>query len=166
MDWNALSAIADLVAAVAVVVSLIYLAVQVRDNSRAARLASMQSALLATQNVAKLPAQNRDLARILRIGLAAPGDLDEDQLQQLRYYVLNIVRVHEDMFVHHRAGVIDDETWNARIASLKTILSTPGGRMIWNAAGAYRPDFKAWLNAQLAQQDPPHGTAAAAERHD
>jgi hypothetical protein len=34
VDWTALSAIADLVAAIAVVVSLIYLATQIRDNTR------------------------------------------------------------------------------------------------------------------------------------
>ena len=33
MDWGAISAVAEIVAAVAVVVSLIYLAVQIRGNS-------------------------------------------------------------------------------------------------------------------------------------
>ena len=33
MDWGAISAVAEVVAAVAVVVSLIYLAVQIRGNS-------------------------------------------------------------------------------------------------------------------------------------
>lgn len=34
MDWNAISAVAEVIAAIAVVVSLLYLAVQIKDNTR------------------------------------------------------------------------------------------------------------------------------------
>ena len=34
MDWNAISAVAEVIAAIAVVMSLIYLAVQIKDNTR------------------------------------------------------------------------------------------------------------------------------------
>jgi hypothetical protein len=115
----------------------------------------MQSAMLSAQNVGRLPAQDRDLARVVRVGLAAPDDLDEDEFQQLRYYLMNYLRVHEDMFVQHKAGVIDDETWLARSSSLGTIFSTPGGRRIWDASTAYRPDFQAWMNAHLDRDGPP-----------
>ena len=43
MNWEAISAIGQLVGALAVVISLIYLAREVRSNARASRLASMRS---------------------------------------------------------------------------------------------------------------------------
>ena len=152
---EALGNIGDFVGGIAVILTLIYLAVQIRDNTRSTRLAAMQSTMLSAQNVGKLPAQDRDLARVVRVGLAAPDDLDEDEFQQFRYYLINYLRVHEDMFVQHKAGVIDDETWRARASSLGTIFSTPGGRKIWDASNAYRPDFQAWMNSHPDRDRPP-----------
>lgn len=153
--YEILGNIGSFAGGIAVVISLIYLALQIRDNSRSTRLAAMQSAMLATQNIAKLPAQTRDLARVLRVGLMAPHKLNSDEFQQLRYYLLNLLRVHEDMFVQHKAAVIDDETWLARAKSLKTVFSLPGGRKIWEASDAYRPDFSAWLDSRLDLRGPP-----------
>ena len=152
---EALGNIGDFVGGIAVILTLIYLAVQIRDNTRSTRLAAMQSTMLSAQNVGKLPAQDRDLARVVRVGLAAPDDLDEDEFQQFRYYLIGYLRVHEDMFVQHKAGVIDDETWLARASSLRTIFSTPGGRKIWDASNAYRPDFQAWMNSHPDRDRPP-----------
>ena len=67
---EALGNIGDFVGGIAVILTLIYLAVQIRDNTRSTRLAAMQSTMLSAQNIGKLPAQDRDLARVVRVGLA------------------------------------------------------------------------------------------------
>jgi hypothetical protein len=152
---DALGNIGDFVGGIAVIITLIYLAVQIRQNTRSTRLASMQSAMLAAQNVGILPAQNRELARVVRVGLTTPEELDDDEFQQFRYFLMSMLRVHEDMFVQHRAGVVDDETWLARASSLRTIFSMPGGRRVWDSSSAYRADFRAWLESQLDQEDTP-----------
>ena len=152
---DALGNIGDFVGGIAVIVTLIYLAVQVRQNTRSTRLASMQSAMLAAQNIGMLPAQDRDLARVVRVGLATPDELDDDELQQFRYFLMSMLRVHEDMFVQHRAGVVDDETWMARSSSLRTIFSMPGGWKVWDASTAYREDFRTWMQSELDREDPP-----------
>ena len=149
---DALGNLGDFIGGLAVVFTLIYLAVQIRQNTRALRVASMQSSMLAAQNIGMLPAQDRDLARIVRVGMSKPDELDEDEFQQFRYFLMNMLRVHEDMFVQHRAGVVDDETWKARSSSLKTIFSSPGGRRIWKTSSAYRDDFKAWFDSELGHE--------------
>jgi len=151
---DALGNIGDFVGGIAVIVTLIYLAVQVRHNTRSTRLASMQSTMLAAQNVGILPAQDRDLARVVRVGLTTPDALDDDEFQQFRYFLMSMLRVHEDMFVQHRAGVVDDETWTARSSSLRTVFSLPGGRKVWDASTAYREDFRAWMESALGRDSP------------
>lgn len=151
---DALGNLGAFIGGIAVVITLIYLAIQVRQNTRAIRVASMQSSMLAAQNIGILPVQDRDLARVIRVGLTMPHELDEDEFQQFRYFLMSMLRVHEDMFVQNRAGVVDDETWMARSSSLKTILSMPGGRSIWEASSAYRDDFKAWLESELNHEPP------------
>lgn len=151
---NALDNLGDFIGRIAVVITLIYLAVQVRQNTRAIRVASMQSSMIAAQNIGILPAQDRDLARVVRVGLTEPDELDEDEFQQFLYFLMSKLRVHEDMFVQHRTGLVDDETWIARSSSLKTIFSMFGGRRIWEASSAYRDDFKAWLESELGHEPP------------
>jgi len=151
---DALGNIGDFIGGIAVIITLIYLAVQVRQNTRATRLASMQSTMLAAQNVGILPAKDRELARVVRVGLTTPDKLNEDEFQQLRYFLISMLRVHEDMFVQHGAGVVDDETWVARSASLRTIFSLPGGQRVWEASSAYRDDFTAWLDSELGHEPP------------
>jgi hypothetical protein len=43
MNWEAISALGQIVGAIAVVISVIYLPLQVRSNARQTRLASMRS---------------------------------------------------------------------------------------------------------------------------
>ena len=147
MTFEQLGGLGEFIGALAVLSSLIYVAREIRENSRATRLAAMQSSMLAAQNVMALQVQDRDLARVIRVGMTDPDELTEDEFQQFRIWLFLVLRVHEDMFVQHKAGVIDDDTWLARADSLRTVFATPGGRRIWAAATAYRADFRAWMDS-------------------
>jgi hypothetical protein len=151
---EALGNIGDFVGGIAVIITLIYLAVQIREHGRSTRLAAMQSTMVAAQDVLKLLAQDRELSRIFRVGLTAPDELDEDELQRFRFFLFSMLRVHEDMFVQNKEGVIDDETWRARSEAFRTIFTMPGGRKIWNASNAYRTDYQEWMDSYLDREHP------------
>jgi hypothetical protein len=155
VTFEQLGGLGEFIGALAVLSSLIYVARQIRENSRATRLAAMQSSMLAAQNVMALQVQDRDLARVIRVGMTDPDELTEDELQQFRIWLFLVLRVHEDMFVQHKAGVIDDDTWLARADTLRTIFATPGGRRIWAETTAYRADFRAWMDSSEDREDSP-----------
>ena len=155
MTFEQLGGLGEFIGALAVLGSLVYVARQIRENSRSTRLAAMQSAMLSAQNVIALPAQDRDLARVIRVGLNSVDELTEDEFSQFRYWLFLMLRVNEDLFVQHKAGVIDDETWFARADTFRTVLATPGGRRIWAETTAYRADFRAWMDSFEDREDPP-----------
>ncbi len=155
MTFEQLGGLGEFIGALAVLGSLVYVARQIRENSRSTRLAAMQSAMLSAQNVLALPAQDRDLARVIRVGLDAVDELTEDEFSQFRYWLFLVLRVSEDMFVQHKAGVIDDETWFARADTFRTVFATPGGRRIWAETTAYRADFRAWVDSSEDREDSP-----------
>ena len=155
MTFEQLGGLGEFIGALAVLGSLVYVARQIRENSRSTRLAAMQSAMLSAQNVIALPAQDRDLARVIRVGMTDPDELTEDEFSQFRYWLFLVLRVSEDMFVQHKAGVIDDETWFARADTFRTVLATPGGRRIWAETTAYRADFRAWVDSSEDREDSP-----------
>src|SRR5438876_51259 len=68
MNWDAISAISQLIGSVAVVLSVLYLALQVHRSTRVAKLATQDSAATALRDVTKPLMENAELERIWRVG--------------------------------------------------------------------------------------------------
>jgi hypothetical protein len=79
MNWGAIAAVAELLGALAVIGSLIYLAVQIRQNTRSSRAATFQAAYSEVSHAYHAIAADSELARIFRIGLSEPQKLDQDE---------------------------------------------------------------------------------------
>src|SRR5438270_11310492 len=69
MNWEAISAVSQLVGSLAVVVSVLYLAVQLRSSTRVARVAAMDAAAAAVRDVTKPFMDDAELGRVWRTGL-------------------------------------------------------------------------------------------------
>ena len=78
MDWSAVSAVAGLLAAIAVALTVVYLAIQIHKNTLATRSQTYYLATAALAEAAAFIASNRELARVYRIGLSTPDQLEED----------------------------------------------------------------------------------------
>ena len=68
MNWDALGAVGELVGALAVLITLIYLAHQIRQNTRAVRLESRNTLQQAFSHVASLMANSPDIAELFLKG--------------------------------------------------------------------------------------------------
>ena len=91
MNWDAISAISQLIGSVAVVLSVLYLALQVHRSTRVARLATQDAAATALRDVTKPFMENADLERIWRVGLEDIAALWEGcGLTELRTAVLEL----------------------------------------------------------------------------
>ncbi len=75
MNWEAISAIGELLGALGVLASLIYLAVQIRDNTRSIQAASLQSVLDGPRDRSLLPmAGSGETSAIFARGLNSLDD--------------------------------------------------------------------------------------------
>lgn len=157
MNWDAIGAIAELLGGLATVATLVYLARQIRESGRSTRLAAMQAAMLSEMTAMEIPARDRSLARVIPIAVGiADGTLTEEEHQQFRFWMFLMLRSHENMFVQHEAGMIDDETWAARSTTILFLLASKVGRKIWEgASNTYRADYQAWVVSSQVPKDPP-----------
>jgi DNA-binding protein H-NS len=73
MNVDFLAQIAQIVAAVGVIVSLVYVGVQIRQATRATKLASIQAVEAAIGRTEELIIQDGSFAEILKRGLTASG---------------------------------------------------------------------------------------------
>jgi hypothetical protein len=156
MTLTDLGSLGEFVSTVAVVLSLIYVAHEIRENSRSTRLAALQSHLHSAQRFLELSATDRDLARVVRIGQATPEASTEDEFRQFAAWVAVGMRAAENLFIQHQAGNIDGESWTARSTAFLHLLSTPGGAQVWGEiAKAHRQDFQEWLAPLAVREDSP-----------
>ena len=77
MNWEAISAISQALGTIAVVLTVVYLAVQIRKNGMATQSQTHYLATSALAGTAGLIASTKELSRVYRIGLTTPDQLEE-----------------------------------------------------------------------------------------
>src|SRR6184192_3160489 len=113
MDWNwdAISAISQLIGSVAVVFSVLYLAMQVHRSTRVAKLATQDAAATALRDVTKPLMENADLERIWRIGLEDIGALSVEERTRFFHAAYQFLKAFETIHFHFVYGMMDRQLW-------------------------------------------------------
>ena len=154
MNWNAIGAIAELVGAAGVVVTLLYLAVQVRQNTKALRAATFQSIIGFATGFAERVAGSGEFATIFETGMADLEALNETERLRFHFQLIALLRRFENIHYQSRMGLIDDEQWEGLRASLHSIMLRPGSRAWWKVnAQLFNPSFRKFLDGRLAASD-------------
>jgi hypothetical protein len=164
MTLDDLGNIGELVAAIGVIASLIYLAVQIRQNTRSVRAATHHSSARAATETQNIFAQSNDLARIFRIGSRETEELTEDERQRLDSMLMSIFMWYEDTFFQYQQSMIDREVWEGRQRALLSQLKRPGIASWWaRRSGFFADSFVSYVD-QLSQQAMPAEQGGEADR--
>src|SRR6266511_355953 len=100
MNWDAISAISQLVGSIAVVLSVLYLAVQVHRGTRVAKLATEDAAAAALRDVTKPFMENAELERIWRVGLEDIGALSVEERARFFHAAYQWLKAFETSDLH------------------------------------------------------------------
>jgi hypothetical protein len=148
MDWQAVQAVAELVAAGGVILSLVYLSIQVRQNTQSIRTAANQDLMTAFNDVAALAGHSRHGARIYHALLHATWEeLDPYEEDAARMLLIQNVRVFEQAFLQHRVGFLDDDVWEGWEHQMKLSMALPGVSDGWPAVRQFvNTDFAVLLD--------------------
>ena len=129
MNWEIATAIAEISGAIAVIVTLVYLATEVRQNRKAIESASIDALSAGWNDLNTQIFGDPELAEIMLKGHADPKSLDEVELY--RYQLAGQSYLNHFMTVvnHHRDGTLGEQEWRAHSAAMAYVAKTPGG--IW-----------------------------------
>ena len=128
MNWDAISAVSQLVGSIAVVVSVLYLAVQLRSSTRVARVAAMDAAAAALRDVTKPFMENAELARIWRTGLENLETLSPDEQARFFHAAHQFLKALETIHYHYVYGLLDPQLWAGWRDLLHHYVACPGIR--------------------------------------
>jgi hypothetical protein len=139
MNWNALGAIGEIVGAVAVVITLIYVAVQMRQNSRqvaentkVTRLAAREATQQAFSRFRRLIASSPDLAELYLKGCADYRALAVADRMRFGSLLQENLLAWNLRYLHIRDGLQEAETWERQKPLLVSTLTQPGIRYWWD----------------------------------
>lgn len=121
MNWEAISAIGEIVGATAVVVSLLYLAVQVRQNTKVARAATRTALARDQQAAASDLVTGDDMARIFHAHINGE-DVEPHQMIRLQARAYRDFRFWDNAHYQFREGMLSAEEWNGIRENLKQLL--------------------------------------------
>jgi hypothetical protein len=154
MDWEAVGAIGEIVGALAVIVTLVYLSSQVRQNTRASRVAAVQAASENSSRFSELIAADAELSELVWRGLREPDSLDAAETRRFVAAWNVFVRREAVSFYLYKEGVMPEELWAARVAGMSGILNQPGLQLFLELAGPSLPeDFREFL-VKVASKPP------------
>ena len=139
------------------VASLVYLAIQVRQNTasiRAENFARVVDRISATQSAL---GQDRELSTLHARGVADVALLTPQERIQFTWWFVEAFGAFEFIFHQARAGAIPEEIWARWAATIRWWLSYPGVQQWWRACPApFSESFRSFVEAELveASRDP------------
>ncbi len=140
MSLNDLGNIGEFVGAVAVVVSLLYLAIQIRQNTRSLRAQAHQSITSHIAELNRTIVESAEVASIMEQGLADPLQLSAADRRRFNAYNSARFRHYDNLFYQYRAGTLEESQWRGFDNLLRFHFEQPGIERWWQENTPYYSD--------------------------
>jgi hypothetical protein len=151
MNWDAISAVSQLIGSIAVVISVLYLAVQLRSSTRVARVAAMDAAAAALRDVTKPFMENAELGRVWRIGLENLAALSAEDQARFFHAAHQFLKALETIHYHYVYGLLDTQLWEGWRELLHHYIASPGIHFYLSRRG---PVFSERFRKFIAELEP------------
>lgn len=131
MNWDAIGAISEIIGTIVVVITLIYLAIQIRQNNNLLLSESRQA--LVTNDVTSLTA-NLNHTEVFAKYISESALSKEEQLSISFMFALDL-RNREFEYFQYTNGLLDEATWLAYQNVILINHSSELGRKWWDSVG-------------------------------
>lgn len=160
MTLSDLSNLGTFVSAIAVLASLIFVGIQIRQNTRAVRAAASQAHTENWQALLAPIIENDDVAEIYRRGLSDINSLTENGRVRFLFIAAGVLRFAESARLQWLHGQLDQAHWENLERNLTSLANQEGFRSYWAIRREwYNADFQRWYDALPVHDARPMYTA-------
>jgi hypothetical protein len=144
--------IAEIIGAIAIVVSLIYVGIQVNDSTRAVRSATANDTSAAMSQWYITVGSNAEATRILLDGMTNPEVLNREETAQFVYMFHGLFLEYQAAYYVAEQGTLDVEMRDFLVNTLAGVREQPGFLKYWNQRREiFNPSFRAFVDDLIAQ---------------
>ena len=159
MPLDQLANIAEISAAVFVVVSLIYVGIQIKQNTAATQAAGRQSYVDTMNDLVGLINSSSNLADILDRGANGLSNLKNDEIIQFGAFIDQSFMNFETFYFQWKAGVLDARLWRFFDHAIGGFMLQTGQQQWWETRRHwYDKEFQEYVNRviDLGEAKPMH----------
>jgi hypothetical protein len=145
MNWEAITSIADIVGSAAVVITLIYLALQLRQNTKTIQGASFESVTQIQQTELRWAS---DISDVFAKAIERPSELDSSEAWKMSEWCLSAMSARQNEYLQFKRRHLNADEWKASESIILVILSMPWARNWWKTLGdkVFHADFVRIVN--------------------
>jgi hypothetical protein len=156
MNWEMLSAIGQIVAAIGVIPSLIYLAIQIREQNKERRRAGINILTVQWSELVKSAQESREFASLFLQGVRSFHGLGAPDKLRFSAFFTRFTRNCEGMFIYYRDGALEKALWDEVERTIADYFAYPGVREWWATRKHWLTDeFRAVVEAIIAKNPEP-----------
>ena len=152
MNWEAIGAVGEILGAIAVVVTLVYLALQIRHSTAQARAGMTKDLFLATRSATLEIAANPELGKIM----AEIRGNDVGQERQDMFYQ-SFFRLYEIVVTLYDQGFVDRGIYESYVATIRMYCGTEPFEAYWaRTRQTFQSEFRTFVEAQIQEVKDTH----------
>ena len=143
----------EFVGAIAVVVTLVYLTIQLRQNTESSQNASWQAIIRQLSNLDVLEATDSELSSFFETAEESPESLTGDQYRKFVKIAQPRFGALEYAYLANKNGTIDGFFWDGLHPYTKYLISKSGYQRFWTEQkhNMYHPDFIAYVDSLVSE---------------
>jgi hypothetical protein len=149
-DW---ANIAEIVASIVIVISLGYVALEIKHNTLALQNESHRSTLEMMNSGQNILATNAEFHRIYILGLESPTELNDAEWSRFVQFMLPRIGAWEYLFLAKVEGSVSPGAWAAFDPYFREIICMPGLlKFVAAYKSSYAPDFIEYVQSDPMRQ--------------
>ncbi len=152
MNWEAIGAVGEVGGAIAVVFTLGYLAVQIRQNTRTTQFSAIQAMEQGVSNTMAAWTSSVENAVLVTKGLNAYETLSEDEQMFLQLLIRRLLLGMDANYWAFTKGILPPELWEREAEVLRRWVNSAGGRVAWERGGFSAP-FREYVGRELLERE-------------
>jgi hypothetical protein len=122
----------EFLGSIGVIASLVYLAIQIRQNTRSVRSAAYQAAVASSVEAASLFASSETLSEAFSKGFRDFESLKGPERYRFGAYAYGLFRSYENLFYQHAQGAIEEQLWLGFRNMLQRDINVTGMTAWWD----------------------------------
>lgn len=150
MDLQYLANISEITGSVVVVLSLVYVAVQIRQNTQSQRMENYSRGLDRLAAMQSMLSQGSEISHLLSKGAVDSSKLTPEERVRFTWALYEAFGAFEFMFHASKSDAIPQEVWTRWSAGMAYWLSFPGVQTWWHARPLpFTVSFTAFVDSVL-----------------
>ena len=132
MDLASYANLAEILGTSAIIVSLIYVAIQIRQHTRATKLSTAQNISSDLREALSVIANDMSMASIHLRAMKDVASLAPEEKHRFYIYMNNIYKVYENAYYQNLQGALDPHMWEGIVGNLLVAKGTSGYKSVWH----------------------------------